>query len=106
MLPKTSAIERATDHSNLNETLSCSRPDAMGLTKFGNYRLVFMSRDFVNTILVWMDPESGRTIVLKKNDRKTCVVSNSLPNLVFTPYDKNAKQIQRVIEAVDRNLEE
>ncbi len=106
MLPKTSAMERARDHSDLNETLICTRSDTMGITRFGNYRLVFMSRDFVNTILVWMDPDSGKTIVLKKNDRKTCVVSNSLPNLVFTPYDKNAKAIERIIDAADRNIEE
>lgn len=106
MLPKNNAMHRATDHGDLNETLNCTRSDTMGITRFGNYRLVFMSRDFVNTILVWMDPDSGKTIVLKKNDRKTCIVSNSLPNLVFTPYDKNAKAIERIVDAADRNVDE
>jgi hypothetical protein len=97
-------MERASQHED--EVIRCTPSETSNVTKFGNFRLVFMSRDFVNTVLVWMDPDSGKVIVLKKDDRKTCVVYSSLPNLVFTPYDKNAKAINRIIEKVDSNLDE
>lgn len=100
------SLVRKGDTSNLHdvdsdEVLNCSKSQTVNVTKFGNYRLVFLSRDFVNTILVWMDPDTSKVVVIKKNDRKTCIVSNSIPNLVFTPYDKNAKAINSIIEKAD-----
>ena len=101
-----SKMEQLAHDADVDEVLHCTRSDTTNITKFGNFRLVFMSRDFVNTMLVWMDPDTGKTVVIKKNDRKTCIVSNSIPNLVFTPYDKNAKAINSIIEKVDANLKE
>lgn len=103
LAPK-SAMERASQHED--EVIRCTSAGSPNITKFGNFRLVFMSRDFVNTVLVWMDPVTGKVVVIKRNDMKVCVVYSSLPNLVFTPYDKNAKAINRIIEKVDENLDE
>jgi hypothetical protein len=97
-------MERASQHEN--EVLRCTGAGSPDITRFGNFRLVFMSRDFVNTVLVWMNPDTGKVVVIKRNDMKVCVVYSSLPNLVFTPYDKNAKAINRIIEKVDENLDE
>lgn len=84
-------------HGAAQEDLECVR-SAGNTVKFGNYKLVFLSRDFRSTVQVWLNPDSGRVVVLKRIDDKVCYVANSLPNMLYMPYDKDAKKIIQASE--------
>lgn len=66
----------------------------------GRYRLVFFAKNFTSNVQVWLNPNTGKTMVLKSKamSDKVCYVFTGLPSSLYIPYDKDVEDASEMVK--------